>query len=198
MKPTAQAATLMDAVFPKTNLMRYILMRYMLIVLSLTVLIALSARISFPIPWSSVPITGQTFAILLTGALLGSRLGALTVLAYLAEGAMGLPVFAYGGGIAYFTGPTAGFLIGFVPMAFVVGYLCERGWDRRPWTAVLAFLAGSVVLYIFGLSWLAHFVPGGSLLSAGLYPFIPGDLTKIVLAAIALPAGWALLNRVRG
>jgi len=183
----------MDAVFPKTTLMRNVLL-----VLSFTILIALSARISLAIPWSSVPITGQTFAILLTGALLGSRLGALSVLAYLAEGAMGLPVFAYGGGIAYFMGPTAGFLIGFVPMAFVVGYLCEQGWDRRPWTAVLAFLAGSVVLYIFGLSWLARFVPADSLLSAGLYPFIPGDLTKIALAAVALPSGWALMNRVRG
>lgn len=193
MKPRTQAVTLMDAVFPKTNLMRGILL-----VLSFTVLIALSARISLAVPWSSVPVTAQTFAILLTGALLGSRLGALSVIAYLAEGAMGLPVFAYGGGIAYFMGPTAGFLIGFVPMAFVVGYLCERGWDRRPWTAVLAFLAGSVVLYIFGLFWLARFVPADSLLSAGLYPFIPGDLTKIALAAIALPSGWALLSRMRG
>jgi len=193
MKPRAQSVTLMDAIFPKTTLLRNVLL-----VLSFTVLIALSARISFGVPWSSVPITGQTFAILLTGALLGSRLGALTVIAYLAEGAMGLPVFAYGGGIAYFTGPTAGYLIGFVPMAFVVGYLCEHGWDRRPWTAILAFAAGEVVLYIFGLAWLSHFVPAKSLLSAGLIPFIPGDLTKIALAAIALPSGWALVNRVRG
>jgi len=192
MKAKTQAVTLMDAVLPNTNLMRGIL-----VVLSFTVLIALSARISFPVPWSSVPITGQTFAILLTGALLGSRLGALTVIAYLAEGAMGLPVFAYGGGIAYFMGPTGGFLIGFVPMAFVVGYLCEHGWDRRPWTAALAFLAGSVVLYIFGLSLLARFVSADSLLSAGLYPFIPGDLTKIAVAAIALPSGWAVVNRLR-
>jgi len=83
-------------------------------------------------------------------------------------------------------------------MAFVVGYLCEHGWDRRPWTAALAFLAGSAVLYIFGLSLLAHFVPANSLLSAGLYPFIPGDLTKIAVAAVALPSGWALMNLVRG
>ena len=193
MKPKTQALTLMDALFPTTTLARN-----MLLVLSFTAFIALSARISFPVPWSSVPITGQTFAILLTGALIGSRLGTAAVIAYLAEGAMGLPVFAYGGGIAYFTGPTGGFLIGFVPMAFVVGYLCEHGWDRRPWTAALAFIAGSVVLYIFGLSWLARFVAADSLLSAGFYPFIPGDLTKIGLAAIALPSGWALVNRVRG
>ena len=192
MKPQAQVVTMMDAVFPKATLLRNVLL-----VLSSTTLIALCARISFPVPWSSVPITGQTFAVLLTGALLGSRLGALSVVAYLAQGAMGLPVFAYGGGAAYFAGPTGGFLIGFVPMAFVVGYLCERGWDRRPWTAAPAMLAGSVVLYIFGLSWLARFVPGDSLLAAGLTPFIAGDLTKIVLATIALPSGWALINRLR-
>lgn len=193
MKPQAQVVTMMDAVFPKATLLRNVLL-----VLSSTTLIALCARISFPVPWSSVPITGQTFAVLLTGALLGSRLGALSVVAYLAQGAMGLPVFAYGGGAAYFAGPTGGFLIGFVPMAFVVGYLCERGWDRRPWTAAPAMLAGSAVLYIFGLSWLARFVPGDSLLAAGLTPFIAGDLTKIVLATIALPSGWALINRMRG
>ncbi len=192
MKPRAQVLTMMDAVFPKATLLRNVVL-----VLSSTTLIALCARISFPVPWSSVPITGQTFAVLLTGALLGSRLGALSVVAYLAQGAMGLPVFAYGGGAAYFAGPTAGFLIGFVPMAFIVGYLCERGWDRRPWTAAPAMLAGSVVLYIFGLSWLARFVPGDSLLAAGLTPFIAGDLTKIVLATIALPSGWALINRLR-
>lgn len=184
----------MDAVFPKATLLRNVLL-----VLSATTLIAVCARISFPVPWSTVPITGQTFAILLTGALLGSRLGALSVLAYLAEGAMGLPVFAYGlGGVAVLSGPTGGYLMGFVPAAFVVGYLCERGWGRRPWTAAIAMLAGSVVLYIFGLSWLAHFVPGNTLLAAGLTPFIPGDLTKIALVTIALPSGWALVNRVRG
>ena len=193
MKPRAQALTLIDAVFPKATLLRNILL-----VVSFTTLIALCARISFPVPWSPVPITGQTFAVLLTGALLGSRLGALSVLAYLAEGAMGLPVFAYGGGIAYFTGPTAGYLIGFVPMAFIVGYLCERGWGRRPWTAAIAMLAGSVVLYIFGLSWLARFVPADAVFDAGLRPFIPGDLTKIGAATIALPSGWAVANRLRG
>jgi len=196
MRPIAHSVTLVDAILPRTN-PRVDLMRKVLVVLGFTALIALSAKIAIGVPWSSVPVTGQTFAILLTGALLGSRLGALTVMAYLAEGAMGLPVFAYGGGAAYFAGPTAGFLLGFVPMAFVVGYLCERGWDRRPWTAIPAFLAGEVVLYIFGLAWLAYFVPADRLLSAGLIPFIPGDLTKIALAALALPSGWAILKLVR-
>jgi biotin transport system substrate-specific component len=183
-----------DAILPKATLLRNILL-----VLSFSGLIALSARLSLTVPWSPIPITGQTFAVLLTGALLGSRLGAMSILAYLAEGAMGLPVFAYGlGGPAILTGPTGGFLIGFVPMAFIVGYLCERGWDRRPWTAAPAMLAGSVVLYIFGLSWLAYYVPSNALLAAGLTPFIPGDLTKIALATMALPSAWALASRARG
>lgn len=194
MKPRAQALTMMDAVFPKATLLRNVLLA-----LSFSGLIALSARLSILVPWSPVPITGQTFAVLLTGALLGSRLGALSVLAYLAEGTMGLPVFAYGlGGVAILAGPTGGYLIGFVPAAFIVGYLCERGWDRWPWTAAPAMLAGSVVLYIFGLSWLAYYVPANSLLAAGLTPFIPGDLTKIALATMALPSAWAVANRARG
>ena len=194
MKPRAQALTMADAILPKATLLRNILL-----VLSFSGLIALSARLSLTVPWSPIPITGQTFAVLLTGALLGSRLGAMSILAYLAEGAMGLPVFAYGlGGPAILTGPTGGFLMGFVPIAFIVGYLCERGWDRRPWTAAPAMLAGSVVLYIFGLSWLAYYVPSNALLAAGLTPFIPGDLTKIALATMALPSAWALANRARG
>ena len=187
----AKTVTIMDAIFPNATLLRNILL-----VLGFSTLLALSSRISVPLPWSPVPITGQTFAVLLTGALLGSRLGAITIVAYLAEGAAGLPVFAYGGGIAELLGPTGGYLIGFVPMAFIVGYLCERGWDRRPWSAALAMLAGNAILYLFGLCWLARFVPSGSLLSAGLIPFIPGDLTKLVVATIALPSGWAILNRL--
>ena len=194
MKPRAQALTMADAILPNATLLRNILL-----VFGFSGMIAISARLSLTVPWSPVPITGQTFAVLLTGALLGSRLGAMSILAYLAEGAMGLPVFAYGlGGPAILTGPTGGFLMGFVPMAFVVGYLCEQGWDRRPWTAAPAMLAGSVVLYIFGLSWLAYYVPSNALLAAGLTPFIPGDLTKIALATMALPSAWALVNRARG
>lgn len=158
-------------------------------------LIALAAQVSIPLPFGPVPLTGQTFAVLLVGAALGSRLGAGTVLLYLAEGAAGLPVFAPGGppGIARFAGPTAGYLAGFVGAAFVVGWLAERGWDRRFATAVLAMLAGEVVIYAVGLPWLARFVPPERVLAAGLFPFIPGDLLKVLLAAAALPAAWRLV-----
>ncbi len=186
----AKAITMMDAIFPKATLVRDVLL-----ILSFSVVTALSAQIAFYI--GPVPITGQTFAVLLAGALLGSRRGALSQLTYLGMGAMGAPIFAgWHGGIGVLMGPTGGYLIGFVAAAFVVGFLAERGWDRRFWSLALAMLIGNIVIYAFGLPWLANFVPSGSVLAAGLYPFIPGDLTKLVLATVALPSGWALVNRL--
>jgi biotin transporter BioY len=161
-------------------------------------LTAAFAQISFWI--GPVPITGQTFAVLLAGALLGSRRGALSQLSYLAVGATGIPYwFALGGppGIARLVGPTGGYLIGFVAVAFVVGWLTERGWDRRVWTAALAMLAGETVLYVFGLSWLAHFVTLDKVLQVGFYPFIIGDLIKLAAAALILPSAWMLLRRFK-
>ncbi|RPJ40883.1 MAG: biotin transporter BioY, partial [Candidatus Latescibacterota bacterium] len=103
-----------------------------LLVAFASLLLALSARVAIPLPFSPVPISGQSFAVLLVGALLGSRRGSAAVLLYLAEGAVGLPVFAGGaGGAAYLVGPTGGYLAAFLPAAFVVGALCERGWDKR-------------------------------------------------------------------
>jgi len=171
-------------VFPDTIVWKIAL------VLGGSLLIALAAQVAFPLPWSPVPVTGQTFAILLVGASLGSRLGIAAVVAYLIEGALGLPVFAPGGalGLARFTGPTAGYLVGFALAAFAVGWLAERGWDRRFGRAAVAMLAGEAVLYACGLLWLARFVPGERLLGAGLFPFIPGDLFKVALAALLLPA----------
>ncbi len=156
--------------------------------------IALSAQIAIPI--GPVPITGQTLAVLLVGALLGSRRGALCILAYLAEGAMGLPVFAGGGGgMGVIVGPTGGYLIGFVAAAYVTGLLAERGWDRRVGTTLAAMLLGNAALYLFGLAWLSGFVGSERVLASGLLPFVPGDLLKMALAAVLLPSGWKLLGR---
>ncbi len=192
MQVQERAITMMDAVFPRT------LVQNILLVLFFAGITALCTQITFRIGW--VPITGQTFAVLLAGALLGSKRGAMSQLTYLAVGAMGAPVFAgYMGGPAVFAGPTAGYLIGFVPAAYVVGLLAERGWDRRVWTAVLAMFIGSVVLYAFGLSWLSiwlnRFGVDSSVFAVGLVPFLPGDALKIALAATVLPYGWARLNR---
>jgi biotin transporter BioY len=194
MKTSATYLTFVDAIIPQRKILWDIVL-----VVGFSCLTALCAQLSFWI--GTVPVSGQTFAVLLTGALLGSRRGALSQLSYLAIGATGIPYwFALGGapGMARLIGPTGGYLFGFVAAAFVVGWLAERGWDRRVWTSVLAMLAGSVVIYVFGLLWLAVFIPQSTLLQTGLYPFILGDLLKILLAAIMLPSGWLLLRRISG
>jgi biotin transport system substrate-specific component len=160
-----------------------------------SLLIAASAQMAIRLPLSPVPITGQTMTVLLIGALLGSRRGLMCVLLYLAEGTMGLPVFAGGGlGLVRLVGPTGGYLVGMAGAAFLTGWLAEAGWFRRPATSLLALLAGSVLIYACGLAWLVHFVGSGQVLAAGLLPFIPGDLLKLVAVAAVLPSACAFLN----
>jgi biotin transport system substrate-specific component len=167
------------------------------LVLGGSALIALCTQIAvgYPVPW-----TGQTFAVLMVGALLGSRRGALCVLTYLLQGLAGFPVFSHGrAGLAVLLGPTGGYLIGFVLAAYVVGRLAERGWDRRPATTVLAMVFGSILLYSCGLLWLTSLVhlfgqSLGSVLAIGLYPFLPGEIVKIALATALLPTGWKLIR----
>jgi len=193
MKTTTARLTLIDAVISRTGLLWDAAL-----IIGFACITAAFAQISFWI--GPVPITGQTFAVLVAGALLGSRRGALSQLSYLAIGATGIPYwFALGGppGIARLVGPTGGYLVGFVAVAFVVGWLCEKGWDRRVWTAVPAMLAGESVLYLFGLIWLLHFVSVDKVLAIGFYPFIIGDLVKVAAAALVLPCGWLVLRRFR-
>ncbi len=167
------------------------------LVLAASAFTALAAQARINLPFTPVPITGQTFAVLLVGALLGSRLGAASMIAYWSQGAAGLPVFAGGmGGWAYASGPTGGYLVGFIAAAYAVGFLAERGWDRRPWTLALAMLAGQGLIYTGGLSWLAHFTSGKNVFELGLYPFIPGDSVKLLLAASLVPSGRAALGAV--
>jgi biotin transporter BioY len=157
-------------------------------------LIGLCAHLAIPI--GPVPITAQTFAVLMIGALFGNRRGSLCVLMYIVEGLAGLPVFALGrSGFAVLLSPTGGYLAGFVAAAYVTGLLAQSRWDRRFTTTVLAMTLGSIVMYAFGLSWLCCLMGfSGTVLSVGLYPFIVGDILKIVLAAVVLPAGWKLLE----
>jgi biotin transport system substrate-specific component len=165
------------------------------LILSGSLLVALSAQIAIRLPFSPVPITGQTLAVLLVGALLGARRGSLALLAYLAEGAAGLPVFANGSaGPTYMSGPTGGYLFGFVLAAGLTGALAERGWDRRVWLTALAMVLGNVVIYACGLVWLSTFVGIERAPELGMTPFIVGDLLKIALAAALLPSGWVLLG----
>lgn len=160
-----------------------------------SLVVALSAQIAVPLAFSPVPITGQTLAVLLVGALMGSVRGGVVMLLYLAEGVAGLPVFAGGGaGAAHLLGPTGGYLVGFVAAATVTGYLAERGWDRRIGTTVAAMLLGTVAIYAVGLAWLGLFTGTENLLAMGLYPFVPGAIVKIIVAAALVPQGWKLLD----
>jgi biotin transport system substrate-specific component len=149
-----------------------------LAVLGGALLIALSARARMPLPFSPVPVTLQTLAVLWVGAQLGARRGALATLVYLGGGALGLPCFA-GGGLL---GPTGGYLLGFVAAAHLVGTLFERGWGRRPTTALAALLLGNGVIYAVGLPWLTAFVGARPALALGLLPFVPGDVAKALCA----------------
>jgi biotin transport system substrate-specific component len=190
----AKAETLVGAFVAPTDWLKSAAL-----VVAFSLLTALAAQVVIPLPWTPVPLTGQTFAVLLTGALLGSRLGALAMLAYLAEGAAGLPFFRAGaGGVGHLLGPTAGYLLAFPAAAFVTGLLAERGWDRRFLTAAAAMALGSVVILAGGWAWLAFsFGSAARAFELGVAPFLVGDVVKIALAAALLPAGWALLQRRR-
>ncbi|MCI0331329.1 MAG: biotin transporter BioY [candidate division Zixibacteria bacterium] len=158
-------------------------------------LMALSAQIAIPLPFSPVPITGQTFAVLVVGMLLGRWRGTAAVLAYLTEGILGLPVFAGGvAGIAKILGPTGGYLVSFLPAAYLAGYLAEKGWDRKISTTFLAMTLGNVIIFGFGALWLARFVGLDQALSLGVLPFLAGDAVKIGLATLVLPGAWKLLG----
>jgi biotin transport system substrate-specific component len=165
------------------------------LILLFSFLIAALAQVAFPLPFSPVPITGQTLGVLLAGFLLGSRRGFGAALAYLAEGAAGLPVFAGGtAGVSILVGPTGGYLVGFLAAAYVVGLLAEHGWDRDVPRTLLGMAIGNLIIYLFGITWLSTFMGGlGAALSAGLAPFLVGDVLKIALAAALLPLGWRLI-----
>lgn len=173
------------------------LARELTLVIGGSLAIAAAAQLKLFLPFTPVPVTGQTFAVLLIGALFGARRGAATAMSYLALGVMGMPVFsAAPPGPAALISPTAGYLAGFVAAAWVTGALSERGWDRRPGTTALAMAIGSCVLFACGLLWLGRFTGWSNVLQTGLLPFIPGDLLKIALATVVLPAGWKLLGNL--
>ncbi len=163
-------------------------------VLLASALLAALAQLRVVLPFTPVPITGQTLGVLLVAAALGPRRGAAAVLAYLAEGLLGLPVFAGGGsGLGYLLGPTGGYLVGFVAAAWVVGAWAQRS-GRRLATAWLGFVAGEAVLYAVGLFWLGWYVGWAQAPALGLFPFLLGDALKAGLAGLLLPAAWRLVR----
>ncbi len=163
-------------------------------------LLWISAKIQ--VPFYPVPMTMQTFMIMLIGVAYGWRLGAATVILYLAEGAVGLPVFAgtpeKGIGLAYMAGPTGGYLLGFVFSALVMGWLAQRGWDRKVITTAIAAFAATVVIYIPGLLWLGTLIGWDKpVLQFGLVPFLLAAVFKLALIAVLVPLSWQVLKKVR-
>ncbi|GCF07212.1 biotin transporter BioY [Dictyobacter arantiisoli] len=196
------------AIAPGTTIVDYIgsartsrsqtLVKDGILVVGASLLMALAAQPQISLFFTPIPLTLQTLMVMLIGATLGSRRGALALLLYLAEGALGLPVFAGGsGGWLYLAlAPSAGYLWACPIAALVVGYLCERGLDRSFLTSVLAMLPGTCIFYAIGVSWLAFIthMSLGQAIVAGMLPFIPGDLLKIVVAALLMPAAWQIVR----
>jgi biotin transport system substrate-specific component len=165
------------------------------ILLAFNLLLVACSYLAINLPFSPVPITGQTFGVLLIAMTLGRIRGVGVVLAYLIEGAVGIPVFAGGtAGLVKFVGPTGGYLIGFLVTAYLVGWMADNGWDRSYFKSIAAMTLGTVVIFVFGLIWLAKFIPSEALLTAGLYPFVPGALFKIALASVILPTTWKFVR----
>ena len=179
-----------------------------------SLLVAGLAQVSLVLPFTPVPITGQTLGVLLVGAAYGPALGAATLVLYLAWGLVGLPVFAPNADGSHNTGfdvlratsATGGYLIGFIVAAGLTGWLSRRGWDRSVRSSIGAMLLGSIAIYAIGVPWLYQALPPtidgdpvtlDTALSFGLYPFIIGDTVKLLLAAGLLPAAWRLLKRLR-
>lgn len=190
----AAPRTLADAVLPRT------LVADIALVVGFAALTAVAAQISIRLPWTPVPITGQTFAVLAAGTVLGAKRGPLSQLLYVVVGALGAPIYADGnGGWAAATGATGGYLLGFVLAAALVGALSDRRQDRQLLTSIPAMLAGSALIYAIGVPWLAQNlgVSGTKAIELGMAPFLIGDAVKLLAAGALAPGAWAVVRRLR-
>lgn len=163
-------------------------------------LVAGAAQVSFSLPFTPVPVTGQTFAVVLAGASLGTIRGFASLLLYLWLGVAGAPVYAgHSHGWSIVTSASGGYLVGFVLAAPLTGYLAEHRWDRSLSSSIGAMLTGNVVIYLVGLPWLAIVLDTNleKTLEYGLYPFVPGDILKLYLAAALLPGAWRAVGRIK-
>jgi biotin transport system substrate-specific component len=175
--------------------------RHIALIAAGALFIYLSARVVIPIAGNPVPITGQTFGVLLVGGALGFRRGLASVLLYVLLGVIGLPFFAEGrSGLAIVFGASGGYLVGFIFAGALVGRLAELGWDRHIAGAVGAMVVGNALIYLIGVPWLAiatHSDPAAAI-KLGLVPFLVGDVLKLVLAAVVFPAAWWVVGRRPG
>jgi biotin transport system substrate-specific component len=193
----SHASTILDQVSMRLSSAQAWTGVQLLSVAFVTVLTAAAAQVSFPVPFTPVPFTIQPMVVLIGAAVLGSRLGALSQILYLAAGLAGLPVFAFAPelpqGVARLIGPSGGYLMAFPIAAFVTGLLAERGFDRRYLTSILAMSVGLSIIFLGGVAWLSRLVGADAALAAGLYPFLLVDAFKIVVAGLVLPTAWRFL-----
>jgi biotin transport system substrate-specific component len=193
---TYSGQSIVDRVLPERHTRTAGLAFDLLAVVLAGVFIAFLAQVRIPLPFTPVPLTGQTLAVLVSAMALGSRRGGAAAVLYVLAGAAGLPVFSgSGSGFAHLAGPTGGYLVGFMTAAWVVGMLAEHGWDKRPLASLAAMLVGNAVIYTFGVLWLGSYVGFGRVLGLGVLPFIPGDIAKILVGSCLLPAAWKLFGK---
>ncbi len=195
LKKETERLTLIDFILPKIENKTLALLKEIVLILSFAFLTGICAKLKIEI--GLVPITMQTFAVLLSGALLGKIRGALSQITYLFLGLAGLPFFTRGGGLSYIMSPTFGYIIGFVLASFFVGWLCERGFDRKIKTLIFAMILGNLILYLPGLLWLAKFIGFERVLKVGFYPFLIGDVVKILLVCLSLPFFWQVVKKYK-
>lgn len=180
----------------KTGQDKLSLLAMALLVVGGSIALTISAHVK--IPFYPVPVTMQTLVVLLIGMSYGPRLGAVTIAAYLAQGAMGLPVFASGAGLLYMAGPTGGYLAGFLAASIVMGALAQRGWGKTAASTALAMIIGNLVIYALGVAWLANLFGMSVAINAGVLPFLYGDALKIVIAAGLMPFAWNMVSKLTG
>ena len=217
MRALATSATLVDVIFPPTQADSRVatVARDVVLVLGFTGFVILCAQVVIRLPFTPVPITGQTFAVLITGGALGVWRGVSALSLYMLLGIFGAQVYAPNldmtGQTIHFILPwegtgslpwdlaSGGYIVGFIFAAGAVGYMANRGWDRGQWL-IAGLLIGNAILYIPGLLWLAHFldISFEKTLVFGLYPYIVGDLIKLYVASLALPSAWAIVKRLKG
>ena len=184
-------ASLINTLLPLKRMNTYT--KNILLILFGTILLAVSSKIQ--VPFWPVPMTMQTFIVFIIGMAYGWRLAFFTLVAYLIEGALGLPVFAKGGGLLYLTGPTAGYLYGMTIAAAVIGFFAEFGYNESYFKSLISLLVGTFIIFLFGVGYLGSIIGYDKALAGGLYPFIPSEFFKIGLAVIIIPSITRYINK---
>jgi biotin transport system substrate-specific component len=184
-----------DAIWTNTKI--HPMIKNIILVLTGSWLIALMAQLSVTLPWTPIPVTGQTFGVLLISCLLGARRGFRSVFAYLLQGGMGLPFFAGGAsGAAIFTKPSAGYLFGFLIASIIIGYFADKNKDRSFKSALPSFLIGYSLIYICGVTWLSYWVGLENAIYLGVVPFLPLTFLKLITLSWLFPTLWKFKSKL--